>query len=80
MDDVVQTFQRLIASEYLNMAPEDLPLNHPLVSNGLIDSFNLVDLALHVEEESRVHIEDTEQNASVFDAIDPMAALIRSRR
>jgi acyl carrier protein len=80
MDDVVQTLQRQIASEYLNMSPEELPPDYPLVSNGMIDSFNLVDLALFVEEQFHVHIEDTELNADVFDSIDQLAALIKARR
>jgi acyl carrier protein len=80
MDDVVQTLQRQIASEYLNTSPEELPPDYPLVSNGLIDSFNLVDLALFVEEQFHVHIEDTELNAAVFDSIDQLATLIRARR
>lgn len=66
----MQTLQRQIASEYLNLAPDDLPVDSPLVSNSLIDSFNLVDLALFVEEELRVYIEDMKLNASVFDSID----------
>jgi acyl carrier protein len=80
MDDVALTLQRQIASEYLNMSPEDLPADYSLVSSGLIDSFNLVDLALFVEERFHVHIEDTELNADVFDTIDQLAALIRARR
>jgi acyl carrier protein len=80
MDDVAQNLQREIATQYLNMSPEELPPDYPLVSNGLIDSFNLVDLALFVEEEFHVHLEDTELNAGVFDSIDQLAALIRARR
>jgi acyl carrier protein len=79
MDDVEERLRNYIASEYLNMTPGDLPLDYALVSSGLIDSFNLVDLALFVEENFRVHIEDTELNAGVFDTVDQLAALIRAR-
>lgn len=79
MKDVVEKLRDHIASEYLNMPPEDLPPDYPLVSNGLIDSFNLVDLALYVEENFGVHIEDTELNATVFDTVGQLAALIRAR-
>jgi len=79
MDDLVQGLRAYIAERYLDMVPEDLPPDYPLVSNGLIDSFNLVDLALYVEETFHVHIDDTELNANVFDSLDNLAALIRAR-
>lgn len=79
MADVIQVLRSHIATQYLNMAPEDLPSDYLLVSTGLIDSFNLVDLALFVEEAFHVHIEDSELNASVFDSVDQLAALIEAR-
>jgi len=79
MDDLVQGLRAYIAERYLDMAPEDLPPDYPLVSNGLIDSFNLVDLALYVEETFHVHIDDTELNANVFDSVYGLAALIKVR-
>ncbi|HLC03250.1 MAG TPA: hypothetical protein VJK02_09450 [Anaerolineales bacterium] len=78
MDCVVQDIRRYITSEYLNMAPEDLPSDYPLVSNGLIDAFKLVDLALLVEEALHVHIDVSELNASVFDSVYQLAALIKA--
>jgi acyl carrier protein len=79
MNDVVEKIRNYIASEYLSIAPEDLPADYPLVSSGLIDSFNLVDLALFVEDSFQVHLEDTELNAAVFDTLDQLAALIKAR-
>jgi len=60
------------------MAPEDLPSDYLLVSNGLIDAFKLVDLALLVEEAFQIHIDDPELNVSVFDSVDQLAALIKA--
>ena len=50
-----------------------------LLSSGLIDSFHLVDLALYVEDNFGVHIDDSELNASTFDSLDGLIALIQSR-
>ncbi len=50
-----------------------------LLSSGLIDSFHLVDLALYVEDNFGVHIDDSELNASTFDSLDGLVALIQSR-
>jgi len=46
----------------------------------LIDSFNLVDLALFVEDTFGVRIEDTELNASTFDSLGQLAAMIKDRQ
>ena len=51
-----------------------------LLSSGLIDSFHLVDLALYVEDNLGVHIDDSELNASTFDSLDGLIALIQTRQ
>jgi acyl carrier protein len=50
-----------------------------LISSGLIDSFSLIDLALFVEDEFGVHIDDSELNSSTFDSIDQLSDLIQAR-
>ena len=51
-----------------------------LISSGLIDSFSLVDLALLVEDEFGVVVDDTELNPDSFDALEQLAALIQSKQ
>jgi len=51
-----------------------------LISSGLIDSFSLVDLALLVEDEFGVQIDDTELNPDSFDTLEQLASLIQSKR
>jgi acyl carrier protein len=46
----------------------------------LIDSFSLVDLALLVEDNYGVRIEDTELNAETFDTLNQLSALIDKKR
>ena len=54
--------------------------SEPLISTGLLDSFNLVDLALIVEEEFGVRIEDFELNADTFDTLEELAQIIVERQ
>lgn len=56
-----------------------LDLNMPLISSGVIDSFNLVDLALFVEDEFGVHIDDSELNSAMFDNVNQLTSIIKSR-
>jgi acyl carrier protein len=51
-----------------------------LISGGLVDSFSLVDLALFIEENYGVRIDDTELNADTFDTLEQLAAIIEDRR
>jgi acyl carrier protein len=68
-----------ITSEILKQPDRIINPDGPLLSSGLIDSFHLVDLALFVEDNFGVHIDDTELNASTFDSLNQLIALINSR-
>ncbi len=80
MDEILERLRQHVADSYLKMATTDLPPDQRLISTGLIDSFNLVDLALSVESEFGVHLDDTELNAETFDTLEQLTALIHMRR
>lgn len=68
-----------IAAEILKQPNREITLDEPLISNGLIDSFSLVDLALFIEDTFSVHIEDTELNKETFDSLSELTALVQER-
>jgi acyl carrier protein len=68
-----------IAIDILKQPTRIINPDEPLLSSGLIDSFHLVDLALFVEDNFGVHIDDAELNASTFDNLNQLIALINSR-
>ena len=57
------------------LEPEDR-----LISTGLVDSFHMIDLALFVEEQFGVRIDDTELNSDTFDTIAELAELILKKQ
>ena len=69
-----------IAKQIIRQPNRMISLDEPLISSGLIDSFSLMDVALFVEDTLGVRIEDTELNASTFDTLAQLAALIESRK
>ena len=79
MDEIIAKLSQFIASEILKQPKRVISAQEPLISGGLIDSFNLVDLALFVEDTFGVHIDDTELNADTFDSLAQLAALIELR-
>ena len=69
-----------ITTEILKQPNRSLHANEPLISSGLIDSFSLVDLALYIEDNFNVKIDDTELNSDTFDTIEQLEELINSRQ
>jgi acyl carrier protein len=68
-----------IAKEILKQPKRVIQEQDVLISNGMIDSFHLVDIALFVEQAFGVKIEDTELNADTFDTLGELTALIQQR-
>ena len=80
MSDTIPQISKFIATNVLKQPDRTIDPDEKLISSGLIDSFNLMDLALFVEDTFGVRIEDTELNADTFDSLQQLNALIESRR
>ena len=81
MDQTITTsLEKYIATQVLKQPNRKITEDEALISSGLIDSFSLMDLALFVEDNFGVRIEDTELNAETFDTLSQLTALIESRR
>lgn len=80
MEDIIDLLSEKITKNLLKDSKMKLDPSEPLISTGLLDSFNLVDLALIVEEEFGVRIEDFELNADTFDTLEELAQIIVERQ
>lgn len=81
MDETIYSdLSQYIVIEILKQSKREIAADEALISSGLIDSFNLVDLALYVEDNYSVHIDDTELNADTFDTLDQLVSLIQERK
>ena len=78
--ELISKLQTYIAAELIKNPEREIPPDEPLISGGMIDSFSLIDLALFIEENFDVQIDDTELNAETFDTLDQLTALIQSRQ
>jgi acyl carrier protein len=79
-EDIITKLGEEIAAKIIKQPNKKLSPSQALISSGLIDSFSLVDLALLVEEQFGVRIDDSELNAETFDTLEQLAALIQSRK
>ncbi|MGD2161863.1 MAG: acyl carrier protein [Anaerolineales bacterium] len=75
-----EKLRKYIQDEILKDANFAIQSDEPLISSGLIDSFSLVDIALFVEGEFGIRIDDAELNADVFDTLSELTALIKDRQ
>jgi len=79
-DELKTKLAGYLATEILKQPGRAIQPDEALLSSGLIDSFHLVDLALFVEDNFGVHIDDSELNASTFDSLDQLTSLIQARQ
>jgi acyl carrier protein len=79
-EDIVSKLTDLVAKNILKKPDRIIKPDEPLLSSGLIDSFSLIDMALLVEDNFGVRIDDSELNSSTFDSLNQLANIIQSRR
>jgi len=77
--EIMQNISMYITTQILRQPKRVLLPDEPLISNGLVDSFNLVDLSLFIEKTFNVYIDNTELNRETFDTLSQLASLVQSR-
>ena len=80
MSQVTDRLGQYIAAKILKQPKRVVREDEALISSGLINSFSLVDLALYVEDQFGVHLDDSELNASTFDTLGQLDSLIQQRQ
>lgn len=78
--EMITLLAQKIAQTILKQPNRSIEADEALLSSGLIDSFSLVDLALLVEDEFGVVIDDTELNPDSFDTLEQLVALIQTKQ
>ena len=78
--DIQAALAQFIAAQILKQPSRTVQPDEPIISSGLIDSFHLVDLALFVEDQFGVRLDDAELNREAFDSIAQLAEVIRQRQ
>jgi acyl carrier protein len=80
MATTTEQLRAYIAEKILKQPNRAIPEDEALISSGLIDSFSLVDLAMFVEDQFGVRLDDSELNAGTFDSLGQLAGLIAQRQ
>ncbi len=80
MSNTAPALGEYIAKKILKQPTRAIKPDEALISSGLIDSFSLVDLAMFVEDQFGVRLDDAELNAATFDTLAQLAALVEQRQ
>ena len=78
-DEMKTKLAGYVAKDILKQPGRTIQPDEALLTSGLIDSFHLVDLALFVEDNFGVHIDDAELNAQTFDNLNQLVGFLQSR-
>jgi acyl carrier protein len=68
--------KKYIVEEIMKNEDYSIRDDEPLITNGLINSFSLVQIAVFIEEEFQVKIPDTDLTVENMDTINDMTARI----
>ncbi|MCD6118783.1 hypothetical protein J7K50_02985 [bacterium] len=72
-----ETIMEYVVDEYLEDDDDDLDIDSPLISAGIVDSFSMVSLKAFLENKYEISIPDEKANPEAFDSVKKIAALVR---
>ena len=79
-DENIEKIGHFLAENILQQPDRIISPDEPLISSSLIDSFNLVDVALYIEDHCGVVLDNTELDGKTFDTLHELSELIQQRQ
>ena len=67
-----------IVDEYLEDEDEELNVDTPLISGGIVDSFSMVSLKRFLESKYSISISDDQATPEAFDTVNKICDLVKS--
>jgi len=78
MDELQKTIADYIEREYLDEdIDQEIGLDTPLISSGIVDSFSMVSLRTYFEKKHHVRIPDLEATPEAFETVRRISDLLR---
>ena len=77
MDDMQKVILEYVKDEYLEDEDEELELDTPLISGGIVDSFSMVSLKRFLESKYSISIPDDKATPEAFDTVSKICDLVK---
>ncbi len=78
MDELQKTILEYVIEEYLDEdSDEEIDVDSPLISSGIVDSFSMVSLKTFLERKYKISIPDDKATPEAFDTVTSIANVVR---
>jgi len=77
MDDMQKMILDYVKDEYLEDEDDELELDTPLISGGIVDSFSMVSLKRFLESKYSISIPDDKATPEAFDTVNKICDLVK---
>ncbi|MFO7891879.1 MAG: acyl carrier protein [bacterium] len=77
MDDMQKVVLDYVIEEYLEDEDEELNVDTPLISGGIVDSFSMVSLKRFLENKYDISIPDDKATPEAFDTVNKICDLVK---
>jgi acyl carrier protein len=77
MDEMQEAILEYVTEEYLEEDDEDIDVDTPLISGGIVDSFSMVSLKRFLENKYQISIPDDRATPDTFDTVNKICDLVK---
>ena len=77
MDEMQKVVLEYVEEEYLEDDDEELTVDTPLITGGIVDSFSMVSLKRFLENKYNISIPDEKATPEAFDTVNKICALVK---
>ncbi len=77
MDEMQKSVLDYVKDEYLEDEDEEIDVDTPLISGGIVDSFSMVSLKRFLENKYKISIPDDKATPEAFDTVNSICILVK---
>ena len=76
MDEMQTIVLNYVKNEYLDDESDEIDVDTPLISGGIVDSFSMVSLKRFLETKYKISIPDDKATPEAFDSVNKICTLV----
>lgn len=76
MEEMQKAILEYVEEEYLEDDDDEIGMDTPLISGGIVDSFSMVSLKRFVENKYEISLPDDKATPEAFDSVNNICALV----
>jgi len=77
MDEMQKVVLNYVKNEYLEDEDQEITVDTPLISGGIVDSFSMVSLKRFLENKYKISIPDEKATPEAFDTVNKICVLVK---